>query len=139
MKPKITPEEYRNILEALELSTLFVTEMNCKLKDENSSESLRLNIDETNTFVQEGNLLKIIYTYKFSAKNEAKEEATISINVKYTVIYTLTKEVQVTRDFMKVFSDLTLGMLLWPYFRELVTNTIYRMGYPQLVLPLRKK
>jgi preprotein translocase subunit SecB len=100
---------------------------------------LRLNIDETNTFVQEGNLLKIIYTYKFSAKNEAKEDATISINVKYTVIYTLTKEVQVTKDFMKVFSDLTLGMLLWPYFRELVTNTIYRMGYPQLVLPLRKK
>lgn len=139
MKPKISPADYRNILEALELSTLFVTELNGKLKAENASESLRLNIDEANSFVQEGNLLKIIYSYKFSAKDEAKDEAAITINVKYTVIYTLTKDFQITKDFMKVFSDLTLGMLLWPYFRELITNTIYRMGYPQLVLPLRKK
>lgn len=139
MKPKISPEDYRNILEALELSTLYVTELNGKLKEENATESLRLNIDEAHTFVQKNNLLKIIYNYKFSAKDEAKDEAAISINVKYTVIYTLTKDVQITKDFMKVFSDLTLGMLLWPYFRELITNTIYRMGYPQLVLPLRKK
>lgn len=139
MKPKISPEDYRNILEALELSTLFVTELNSKLKEENATESLRLNIDESNSFVQEGNLLKIVYGYKFIAKDDTKEEAAISINVKYNVVYTLSKEALVTKDFMKVFSDLTLGMLLWPYFRELIYNTIYRMGYPQLVLPLRKK
>jgi preprotein translocase subunit SecB len=139
MKPKISPTDYRNILEALELSTLFVTELTSKLKEENATESLRLNIDEGNSFVQEGNLLKIVYSYKFNAKDDAKDDAAILINVKYTVVYTLTKEVQVTKDFMKVFSDLTLGMLLWPYFRELINNTIYRMGYPQLVLPLRKK
>lgn len=139
MKPKISPEDYRNILEALELSTLFVTELNSKLREDDASDRLSLKIDEANSFVQEGNLLKIIYSYKFSAKDDAKDDAAISINVKYTVVYTLTKEVQVTKDFMKVFSDLTLGMLLWPYFRELINNTIYRMGYPQLVLPLRKK
>jgi preprotein translocase subunit SecB len=139
MKPKISPEDYRNILESLELSTLYVTELNGKLKEENATEMLRLSIDEANTFVQEKNLLKIVYSYKFSAKDEAKDEAAITINVKFTVIYTLTKDVQIAKDFMKVFGDLTLGMLLWPYFRELITNTIYRMGYPQLVLPLRKK
>lgn len=139
MKPKISPADYRNILEALELSTLFVTELNSKLKEDNASDRLSLKIDEANSFVQEGNLLKIVYSYKFSAKDDAKDDAAISINVKYTVVYTLTKEVQITKDFMKVFSDLTLGMLLWPYFRELINNTIYRMGYPQLVLPLRKK
>jgi len=119
MKPKISPADYRNILEALELSTLFVTELNSKLKEENATESLRLNIDEGNSFVQDGNLLKIVYSYKFNAKDDVKADAAILINVKYTVVYTLTKEVQVTKDFMKVFSDLTLGMLLWPYFREL--------------------
>jgi len=139
MKPKISPADYRTILEALELSTLFVTELNSKLKENNASDRLIFKIDESNSFVQENNLLKIVYSYKFSAKDDTKDEATITINVKYTVIYTLTKEVTVTKDFMNVFSDLTLGMLLWPYFRELITNTIYRMGYPQLVLPLRKK
>jgi len=139
MKPKISPEDYKNILDALELSTLFVHELNSKFKEENTSESLRLKIDETNSFVQDSNLLKITYSYKFTAKDDAKDDDTISINVKYTVIYTLSKEIQITKDFMKVFSDLTLGMLLWPYFRELITNTIYRMGFPQLVLPLRKR
>lgn len=139
MKPKISPADYRNILEALELSTLFVTELNSKLKEGNASDALRLNIEETYSFTQEGNILKIVYSYKFSAKDDAKDEAAISINVKYAVVYTLTKDVTITKDFMKVFSDLTLGMLLWPYFRELISNTIYRMGYPHLVLPLRKK
>lgn len=139
MKPKISPADYRNILEALELSTLFVTELNSKLKEGNASDALRLNIEETYSFTQESNILKIVYSYKFSAKDDAKDEAAISITVKYTVVYTLTKDVTITKDFMKVFSDLTLGMLLWPYFRELISNTIYRMGYPHLVLPLRKK
>ncbi len=138
MKPKISPEDYKNILEALDLSTLFVTELNSRLKEENASDSLQLNIDDAYSFVQNSNLLKIGYNYKFTAKDDAKDDAAISISVKYTVIYTLTKEVIITKEFMKVFSELTLGMLLWPYFRELVTNTIYRMGYPQLVLPLRK-
>jgi preprotein translocase subunit SecB len=139
MKPKISPEDYRSILEALDLSTLYVNESNCKLKENYTSDSLRLNIDESNSFVQESNLLKIVYSYKFNAKDETKDDAAITINVKYIVIYTISKEIQVTKDFMKVFSDLTLGMLLWPYFRELINNTIYRMGYPQLVLPLRKR
>ena len=121
------------------MSTLYVNESNCKLKENYTSDSLRLNIDESNSFVQESNLLKIVYSYKFNAKDETKDDAAITINVKYIVIYTISKEIQVTKDFMKVFSDLTLGMLLWPYFRELINNTIYRMGYPQLVLPLRKR
>ena len=139
MKPKISPEDYRNILESLQLNTLFVNEFNGKLKEDKASDNLHLNIDETNSFVQEGNTLKILYGYKLSAKDESKDDAAISINVKYTVLYSLTKDVKITKDFMKVFSDLTLGMLLWPYFREFISNTIYRMGYPQLVLPLRKK
>ena len=50
MKPKISPEEYRSILDALELSTLFMVESSSKLKEEYLSETLNLNIDEKYTF-----------------------------------------------------------------------------------------
>jgi hypothetical protein len=52
-------------------------------------------------------------------------EPALVLIVKHSVKYTLTKEVQITKNFMKIFSDLTLGMLLWTYFRVYTNNTVY--------------
>ena len=139
MKPKISPEDYRNILESLELDTLYLTELNSKFKEENVSSSLSLNIEEKNSFEQDGSILKVYYIFKLTAVDEEKNEPVITLQAKYTIRYNISKDIEVTKDFMKVFSDLTLGMLLWTYFRELVNNTIYRMGMPTLVLPLKKR
>jgi hypothetical protein len=139
MKPKISPEDYRNILDALELTTLFMVESSSKLSDECLSDTLTITIDEKYTFEQNSNLLTILYNYKLIAKAEEHPEPALVLNVKYSVKYNITKEVQVTKDFMKIFSDLTLGMLLWTYFREYVNNTVYRMGMPPLVLALKKR
>jgi len=139
MRPKISPEDYRTILQSLELNTLFLLESNSKLKEEYLSETLILNIDEKYTFEQKSNLLTVYYNYKLIAKAEEQQEAAFVLSAKYAVKYSITKEVQVTKDFMKIFCDLTLGMLLWTYFREFVNNTVYRMGMPPLVLALKKK
>lgn len=139
MKPKITPEEYRNILEALELDTLYLSELNTKFKEDFISSNLRLGIEEKNTFVQEDSTLKVFYSFKLTASDETKTEPAIYIFVKYTVRYKILKEILITKEFIKVFSDITIGMLLWAYFRELVNNTTYRMGMPPLVLPLKKQ
>lgn len=137
MKPKISPEEYRGVLESLELDTLYLVELNSKFKEEFVSPSLNLDINEKHTFEQENTICKINYTYKLSAIDESKENAAITVQAKYAVRYNITKDVIISKEFMKVFSDLTLGMLLWPYFRELVNNTVYRMNMPSLVLPLK--
>lgn len=139
MKPKISPEEYRIILESLELDTLYLTELNTKFIEENVSASLRLNIEEKSTFEQDGNILKVYYVFKLIAIDEEKGAPAISLQSKYTIRYNISKDVTISKDFMKVFSDLTLGMLLWTYFRELVNNAVYRMGMPTLVLPLKKR
>ncbi|HNX80508.1 MAG TPA: protein-export chaperone SecB [Prolixibacteraceae bacterium] len=138
-KPKISPEEYRKILETLDLDTIYVSELNSRFKDECLSPSLKLHIDEKNSFVQENNILKVVYTFKLAAKDDTMEEPGISLTVKYVVRYQVNKEVTITKEFMQVFSDLTIGMLLWTYFRELVNNMVYRMGMPPLVLPLKKR
>jgi hypothetical protein len=139
MKAKISPEDYRNILEALELDTLFLSELNTKFKEDFISQALKLDIAEKYSFVQENNILKIAYGYKLTAKDESLPDPAVSLLAKYTVRYQINKDVQITIEFMKVFSDLTLGMLLWTYFRELVNNSVYRMGLPPLVLPLKKR
>lgn len=75
MKPKISPEEYRNILEALELTTLFLIESTTKLKEEYLSDTLSLNIDEKYTFEQKSNILTVNYNYKLVAKAEDHTES----------------------------------------------------------------
>ena len=139
MKPKITPSEYRSILEALELDTLFLSELNTKFREDLISSNLRLGIEEKNTFIQEDSTLKVFYSFKLTASDESIAEPAISLFAKYTIRYKISKEIQITKDFIKVFSDITIGMLLWTYFRELVNNTTYRMGMPPLVLPLKKQ
>lgn len=137
MKPKISPEEYRNIIESLDLDSLYLVDLNSKFKEEFVSSNFSLEIDEKYTFEQESTILKINYIYKLSVKDESKEGAAIKVQAKYVVRYNITKDVTISKEFMKVFSDLTLGILLWPYFRELINNTVYRMGMPTLVLPLK--
>lgn len=139
MKPKISPEEYRNLLDALELDTLYLIELSSKFNEDVNSPSLKLDTNEKHSFLQEGSILKIIYSYKLMAIDESTNDPAIVISTKYTVRYNLTKDVSISKDFMSVFSELTLGMLLWPYFREMVSNVISRMGLPPLVLPLKKR
>ncbi len=139
MKPKISPEEYRHILESLELDTLYLSEISSRLREEFLTQTLHLDVDEKELFSQENNTLKVSYNFKLTAKDESMDEPGIFLQARYIVRYQITREVQVTKAFMKVFSDLTVGMLLWPYFRELVNNMVYRMGMPPLVLPMKKR
>jgi hypothetical protein len=139
MKPKISPQEYRVILESLELTSISLFETSTKLREENISKSLSLVIEEKSTFDQVGNTLNILYNYKLTAQGQENAEPAIIIIAKYSIKYKISKEVTITKDFMKIFSDLTVSMLLWTYFREYVNNTVYRMGMPPLVLGLKKR
>ena len=139
MKPKISPEDYREILSSLELKTLFLKEINSEFKEELLSQALILDLKEKSSFTQIGRNVNIIFKYQLKAKDADKEAAAITVNATYIVQYGQDKDIQITNEFMKVFEEMTLGNLLWPYFRELTSNMIYRMNLPPLVLPLRKR
>lgn len=139
MRPKITPEEYRHILETLELSSLYLVESSMKLREEFFSNTLNIEIEEKNTFKQEGTMLTVYYNYRLTAKNLEVAEPAIAITAHYAVKYQISKELVISKEFMKVFSELTVSMLLWTYFREYVNNCVYRMGMPPLVLGLKKR
>jgi len=91
------------------------------------------------SFEQDKNNLSITYTYKLTARDEKMEKPALSIQADYSIKYEIRREVTISKEFMKIFTDLTLSMLLWTYFRELVNNMVYRMGMPPLVLPMKRR
>ena len=138
MKPKISPEDYREILSSLDLKTLFLKDLKADYNDEFLSQALNLEIKEKIEFKQDGRNVNFTFRFILKAKDSDKNDAAISLTATYIVQYLQNKEIEVTKDFTDVFHKMTLGMLLWPYFRELTSSTIYRMNLPPLVLPLRK-
>lgn len=139
MNPKISPEEYRNILEAITLDTLYLVNLKTKRQEKFLSDALSLDINEKYAFTQDDSILNIIYTYKLTAKDENMEKPALVIQADYSIKYKIHKDIIIPKEFMKIFADLTLGMLLWTYFRELVSNMVYRMGMPPLVLPMKRR
>jgi preprotein translocase subunit SecB len=99
---------------------------------------LILDIKDKADFKQDGRNVSFNYKFTLKAKDPDKDGAAISLTATYVVLYTQNCDITVTMDFLDVFDKMTLGMLLWPYFRELTSNTIYRMNLPPLVLPLKK-
>ena len=138
MKPKISPEEYRRILENVRLDTLYLMDLITKYEEGFISNSLNLDIKEKYKFIQNEQILTVYYEYKLSAKDDSFEKAALNLKVKYIVKYDIMRDLMISKEFMDIFSDLTLSLLLWPYFRELVNNMIYRMGMPPLVLPMKR-
>ena len=138
MKAKIPPEEYRKILQNIRLDTLYLVELNTKYEEDYISNSLNLEIKEKHKFIQQEQILKIYYDYKLTAKDDSFEKPALNLKAKYVVKYDIMNEIVVPKEFMDIFSELTLSLLLWTYFRELVNNIIYRMGMPPLVLPMKR-
>ena len=143
MKPvnTISPETYNAILKVLDLVNIQLYRFNAKMNEEIKSNCLVYSIKDTIDFTQTDNLLRINYTYKFEAKNKDadKKDIAIVIEATYKVFYRLKDGgYQITEEFMDIFGKMSLSILLWPYFREFINNTIYRMGLPQLILPLKR-
>lgn len=138
MSQKISSEDYKRILSLIELKSVQLKDVKAEYKEENTSAELILNFAEKLNYSQDERCLKILFNFQLKAKNKDTKTVPILINTTYVIQYDKIDEVEITDDFIEVFHEMTLVMLLWPYFRELISNIIYRMNLPPLILPLRK-
>ncbi len=137
-KPSISPEKYNIILKHLSLNDIRLKDLNSKFDETLMQGNLILDVREKHKFKQEVDFLSIFYQFHFTAKDELVEKPAIEIKATYLVTYKVAEGIKVTKEFMKIFSELTIGFLLWPYFRELTNNITYRMGIPPVVLPMKR-
>ena len=136
--PKLSPEEYRKILEKIELKNLSLIESKSKIDHQYHAQKLELIINDKNTFETAEDELTVFCKYTFKAKGAEKEKPLVDIMVRFQLVYDLKGKADITQDFFEIYEEMSLGFIVWPYFREFIQNTLARMNLPPLTLPMRK-
>lgn len=139
MKNKLSPELYKSIISQLELVDITMIECNAKHNAEYSQGNLEINIKDKLSFEQTDNVLIINFKYAFTANIPEQINPGVDIKATYQIKYEVKNSVAITKEFMDIFHQYTIGMLLWPFFREFLNNMVFRMGLPQFILPLKKR
>ncbi len=136
MSEKIKPEEYRRLLEGIELENIILkaskTEINHELLSENMTVSSKENASYTITkdgFDVENKHIVIV-------KNKDKKNV-IRIEGNFLILFH-SKEA-ITDAFFDVYKEISLPLNVWPFFREFVNSMTARMNIPPLTLPLLKR
>ena len=140
MKPKISPDEYKKILDNLQLDNIYIVDLSAKLNEQALGSDLDIEIKDKYSFtIDEGNVLKIIYSYTFTAKSGQSDKNAVAIKAKYAVKYLiLSDNLLITKDFIDIFVQLTVSLLLWAYFRELIHDLMSKMSLPPFILPMKR-
>ena len=136
-EPKLSPEEYKKVLDGLELIDIELTEctMESKPKVSSTSSQRKVTINSKASFgIQDEKTVVNRITYRLRGKEGRvvifKLDATYHVNMR--------SEEQFTPEFFEVYEHLTLRLQTWPYFRELTGSLTSRSSLPQLTLPLLK-
>ena len=138
MKPKISPEEYRNILNSIDLELITLTESKAKFQKEFIDNNIEISIKSKPIFSREENILNIKYRNVFKGKSADMEKAGIEIMAVYNIEYSVKQNVNIPDTFFDPFNKFVVEMMIWTYFREFIQNTISRMNLPPLTLPFKR-
>jgi hypothetical protein len=135
---KLEPEEYRRVLEGLNLLSLELE--NCTMKsipDTSDGIADRSNsVDESQAGFEPRPDGTVIVRHRYSQKTKVGKKVIFGLDTTFRLVFH--SEEEFTDDFFAVFCAVSLGLYTWPYFRELLNNLSSRTGMPPLTLPMLK-
>jgi hypothetical protein len=135
---KLTPEEYRKILDGIDIVTISLIESSAKIDlNEALDPKKEIKINDSMEHDVLNNFINIYKTYSLKANSNNTKKSFLIIKAKFKVV--LSSKNEVNEEFIKIYSDISLDLNTWPYFREFVNNTSARMGILPLTLPLLKR
>ncbi len=137
-KPKISPEEFRKILEGIDLKSISLQRSSAFLNPEiNVPQYLEIKIDEEASYKIRGTgVVDIFQTYKVDARKPKSKSRYVKLEI--TFIVRITSEYDFTDDFFEVYKSVSLHLNTWPYLREFVNQATARMNVPPLTIPFFK-
>ena len=135
-KNMLSQDKFNEISQSLELKTLSLDSINASKNIEYISPQLGLNMSSTSKVEQEENILNFLYKFRLKEKSESKDKPGIEIKIVYRLEFLIKKKIEIPQEFYKLFQDLYIRIIVWPYVRELIQNTIVRMNMPPLTLPI---
>lgn len=135
IEKKISPSQYREMLKHLELRDVFLREINSVLYSRDIEKRAKLNFSENFEILNVENQEALLEAgYELTAKCGRRN--IFKIKVKYNIQFVMTESLP--EEFFYLYSQHSMPLQTYPYFRELVNSIISRMGLPPLVLGLRK-
>lgn len=134
-RERIKPKQYSELLgelhlEDIHLSTIKATLFSSDLSGKPSytfKENVKLveNVDKSATV-----------EVRYALKARSGQRRILHVDAVYSVRFSTTKEIP--EDFFVLYSEYSLPLQTFPYFRECANSMLSRMGLPPLILPLRK-
>jgi preprotein translocase subunit SecB len=151
---------YNEFISMIELKGIDIDSLNCKKNSEFEKEDVVLDIAmdfEVEEGTQEGLEIKFPFVFRLKAfKNDTKEQKVIdsikdedtlfNIDLSFQVSYFLrfpktSKNENIVveySDILETFAERNVSINVWPYAREIVSDLTSKMGFPRLLIPLKK-
>lgn len=137
-KPEISPEEYGEFLQGIELRRIYLVDTRVKRKRSPSLEAvLRFNQDVVKSkFSKIEDGFTATFSFQVQLLEDDNEAPFADLMVSYVAEYS--SEQKMTKKIFEIFGQYNLPLNLYPYVREYIHTTTNRMGLPSLVLPVLK-
>lgn len=139
-KYKLTPQEYRQLLSKIELDSITLIETRAKYSEASFCENIDISIKESSKSNIEQGILKIYLSITFLAKEKQTEAEYIKVSIKYRLDFKLDTDASLINDeFVKILTENTVKISIWPYFRQELSDLVSKMNLPAFILPLKRK
>lgn len=135
--PKISPEAYAAYIEGLNLAGLRLQSFRAETGADAVDTAKRIDLDlkATPSYKMNGERECLMtHMYELAARYEGKRKALFKVSCRYEVLYRVAAPM--TDEIFGIFSQTSLTLTTWPFFREFVHNATARMGMPPLPLPV---
>lgn len=136
--PAVSPEEYREFIQGIELTRVYLSDARVKRLRTPNLES-KLSFGQSygkRKFTNIDGGFHATFNLQITLIEEGDEKPIGEINVTYAGEYR--SEKKITKKIFEIFEELNLPLNLYPYVREYVHTTTNRMGMPALILPTFK-
>ncbi len=135
---KLKPEEYQELLSATELENISLINWHVQLlckEFPQCGQVLKIGVKSENSIISDEKAT-IHHTYTLDVKGEKNGTKTLKITATYLLEFSSSK--RLSNDFFEVYNNVSLHTTIWPFFRELVSNSTARLNIPPLTIPLLK-
>ncbi len=137
-------EEYNRLLSECELQQIELVSLSSKKFGSYENKSFKLEPNLTHKYFK----TKKNQSYKFetnfslhsyeardnSKGSDSKRDKLVEIQCKYNIY--LTTDNDLPEEFLVIYINLTLGLVIWPFIREMVVDISQKMMLPPIILPM---
>lgn len=135
----ISPDEYKKQLKNINLSQILVAESKSKFDYLGKNVFLssefdpQFNLDHKTDYRLKDNSCIINSKWSLEISDKSDKEY-LNIEAEYVVFISSKKKL--SHDFWDIYKSTSIPLIVYPYFREFVQTTSYRMNIPPLTLPI---